>query len=1357
MLNKDVTKEQLIKEIDQLKSKISELEKTETMRLSKLGASKDEEKALKQSEEKFRKAFSINPDSLNINRLNDGMYISVNEGFTKIMGYSEDEVIGKTSLEINIWKNPEDRKKLLHELKKKGKVENLRAKFRAKNGELKDGLMSAVIIEINGIAHILNLTKDITEQLFAENAAKQTEKELKESEKKYKDLFEKSKDAILIIQNGKFVDCNKATIKMLRFNNKNEFLNTHPSELSPEKQPDGKLSFAKANEMMGIAFKNGSHRFEWEHKKSDGEIFPVEVLLTVIENNENNQILYTVWRDITDRKKAEKELRHSEARFKRLFEDLGDAVFVTRIGKENMGEIVEANPAAVRQTGYSRNELLQMNIIYDLAISGTGGIDTSDWNEKLYAGKMVTTIEKKRRKDGSEFWTEVIVTPIEFKGEMASLSINHDITSHKQAQDSLKKSEEHFRAMFENTSIGFYRTTPEGEILYANPALVTMLGYKDFDELAKRNLKQNSFDIVNSRNEILDMINRQGYSKGYESIWKVKDNRTISIRENTKAYYNQDGKIIYYEGTIEDITEEKKAELLLKESEEKYRTLIDNIQDGVFLIDEGKIIFANDAFAKIIGYSTEEVLGEYFNKYIAPEDVREVINNYLKGMKGESGPSKYEFRALHKDGLTSIFVNMTVDLINYENRLVAIGTVKDVSENKKMQELLSIREKYYRALFDLSPSGIVLCDTKGNILDVNESFCKYHGYTPSELQGKNVKLLAIEDRHLEVEMDIQEILKGKTLQHEVINVSKDGSLRNIELHDTLVTLPDGQLGLLSIANDITERTRTAQIQSVIYKISNAVNLTDNLDELISIIREGLGTLLDTTNFFVAIYEEETDTILLPYIADEKDTYTSFPAGKSLTAHVIKSKKSLFGTKKVIADLESRGEIEAVGSDSEIWMGVPMILKGKATGAIVVQSYDDENAFSLKDMEILEFVSQAISISISRKKAESDLLKALEKATESDRLKSAFLATVSHELRTPLNAIIGFSEIIDDEMEITEILSFNKTINASGMHLLGIVEDIFDISLIETGEVQINKKEENLESILKNIHEIIEVEQQNTNKNNIKINQIIPSDKVDLVIYTDPLKLKQILINLLKNALKFTNEGHINYGYSIESIKDKQMFKFYVEDSGIGIPKEKQSIIFDMFRQVEDSHTRIYGGTGIGLSISKKLAELLGGQLWVESDEGAGAVFYFTIPLENHVIESNTRDTITEADIYPEHKTILVVEDDMPSFEFLKIVLERSGYSILWAKDGLEAIKYCTENYDINLVFMDINMPAMNGYDATIEIKKIRPELIIIAQTAYAISGDREKALEAGCDDYMSKPIKKTELLEIIRRTREINL
>lgn len=406
---------------------------------------------------------------------------------------------------------------------------------------------------------------------------------------------------------------------------------------------------------------------------------------------------------------------------------------------------------------------------------------------------------------------------------------------------------------------------------------------------------------------------------------------------------------------------------------------------------------------------------------------------------------------------------------------------------------------------------------------------------------------------------------------------------------------------------------------------------------------------------------------------------------------------------------------------------------------------------------LDYIMVVSAEITKRKQAEEKLLIAHDKATESDRLKSAFLATMSHELRTPLNSIIGFSELINVDSSVEEMISFARTINSSGGHLLSIVEDLFDITLIESGEININKSDFNLVSALKDIEAIMKAEQQVLQKEDISLNLIFPPKSNDLIIATDLPKLKQILINLLKNALKFTHEGLIKFGYIIETYKDKPMLKFFVEDTGIGIPENKQELIFDVFRQLDDTHTRVYGGTGIGLSISKKLTEFLGGKIWLESEEGKGSTFYFTIPYTK--LKSSDKPDEIEISVIaksiplenntPMEKTILIVEDDEASFEFLKILLENKGVTTYWAKDGKESIKYCKENPDIDLVLMDINMMNMNGYTATKKIKKFRPDLPIIAQTAYAIAGDREKAFDAGCDDYISKPIKKEILMEKI--------
>ncbi|MBN2774276.1 MAG: response regulator, partial [Prolixibacteraceae bacterium] len=377
-----------------------------------------------------------------------------------------------------------------------------------------------------------------------------------------------------------------------------------------------------------------------------------------------------------------------------------------------------------------------------------------------------------------------------------------------------------------------------------------------------------------------------------------------------------------------------------------------------------------------------------------------------------------------------------------------------------------------------------------------------------------------------------------------------------------------------------------------------------------------------------------------------------------------------------------------------------------------------------------------------------------KATESDRLKSAFLATMSHEIRTPLNAIIGFSELININMPVEEIVNFSQIINSSGIHLLSIVEDIFDISLIESGQIKLTIENVNLKIIYESVYSIIQEEKKRINKENIEVRLVYPENK-DLHVESDLSKLKQILINLLKNALKYTEKGYIEFGYKIENPNGKPYILCYVKDTGIGIPENKKDLIFEIFRQVDDSNTRAYGGVGIGLSISKKLTEILGGKIWVESEINKGSTFFFTIPLNSNVIIVEPTENIVEKNKTLQDITILIAEDDFISYNFLKIILERYGINTVLAKNGREAVEICSEDPTIELVLMDLNMPEMNGYLATEEIKKIRPGLPIIAQTAYAIKGDLQKALDAGCDDYISKPTKRELLIEKIKKSLNI--
>ncbi len=381
----------------------------------------------------------------------------------------------------------------------------------------------------------------------------------------------------------------------------------------------------------------------------------------------------------------------------------------------------------------------------------------------------------------------------------------------------------------------------------------------------------------------------------------------------------------------------------------------------------------------------------------------------------------------------------------------------------------------------------------------------------------------------------------------------------------------------------------------------------------------------------------------------------------------------------------------------------------------------------------------------RKKFEQELIKAKERASESDKLKSAFLANMSHEIRTPMNGILGFANLLTQKnLPEGKLEFYSKIIIDNGNQLLNIVDDILDISMIESNTIKLKQQHVNINNLIDELYTIYKL--QNTNSN-IELSIVKSIKDEESIIITDQGRLNQVLSNLINNALKFTKEGSVHFGYHVINNK----LQFFVKDTGIGISKDLQQKVFERFRQANLDYSREYGGNGLGLSLSKRLVELLGGKIWIESEENKGSTFYFTIPI-NSPLENKSEDkknTIPNKEIKP--LTVLVVEDEEVNFQFIKEILSVNNPNVIWAKNGKQAIEKCKNNPEIDIVLMDIRMPVMNGYESTKEIKKIRPELPVIAQTAYAMSDDLNKVKAAGCDDYISKPINIDNLLQLINK------
>lgn len=377
----------------------------------------------------------------------------------------------------------------------------------------------------------------------------------------------------------------------------------------------------------------------------------------------------------------------------------------------------------------------------------------------------------------------------------------------------------------------------------------------------------------------------------------------------------------------------------------------------------------------------------------------------------------------------------------------------------------------------------------------------------------------------------------------------------------------------------------------------------------------------------------------------------------------------------------------------------------------------------------------------------ELTIAKEKAEESNRLKTAFLANISHEFRTPMNGIIGFSKLLldGDSIPNEQDRNFLNVIHKSGYLLLDLLNDIIDLSKIEANNLKVNYTEFDLNNTLDELYSLFISERDNIEKEvQILLEKEAESDHFK--IYSDEDRIRQVLYNLLNNALKFTTKGSIKFGYYTELPN----IVFYVSDTGIGLDEKEKAIIFERFRQIDEYTTRKYGGSGIGLSISKGIVENLKGKIWVDSEKDKGSTFYFTIPYQVKANKQKPKREITSVKNYKwPGKTILIVEDAQISYELLNKFLKDSEAKILHASNGEEAVDMCISHSEINLVLMDIQLPVMDGLEATLRIKKFKPKLSIIAQTANAMEEDKPNILNAGCDDYISKPINRLELMEKI--------
>lgn len=648
--------------------------------------------------------------------------------------------------------------------------------------------------------------------------------------------------------------------------------------------------------------------------------------------------------------------------------------------------------------------------------------------------------------------------------------------------------------------------------------------------------------------------------------------------------------------------------------------------------------------------------------------------------------------------------------------LTNIETGKFTTELIKTKEKSEENEKKFRRLFENSPIGISMTGID-NSLDVNNTFCKILGYTREELKGKNfLEMTHPEDWQKSKDM-IQSLLKGDSQQvyFEKRYIHKNGNIVWTDLSSYLQRDKDNnpQFFITTIIDTTARKLAEKKLIRSEHELQKAQQIT----------HIGSWYLDVATNEL--IWTEELykmygfDPTLPPPPYTEQMKLFTPESREILTA-------SLSNTSETGAPYEH--ELQIVRKDgTKGWMWV----RGEA------QKDSEGNIVSLWG---------AVQDISDHREREQRLVEALERAKESDRLKSAFLANMSHEIRTPMNGILGFAELLKEPNLTHEVQQdFISTIWKSGKRMLNTINNIVDVSKIESGLMNINLHETNINDRVDFAYKFFKPE---VEAKGLKFSckKSLPENRA--IIKTDDEKVFSLLTNLIKNAIKFTEKGSIEFGYSVKG----EYLEFFVKDSGSGIPENQREIIFERFRQGSEDFDRKYEGSGLGLSICKSYAEMLGGKLWLESNEGGGSIFYFIIPLivvENENLMLNGYNLEENKSNQTKNLKILIAEDDETSYTLLSLHLNNISTNILRSVTGIEAIEVCERNNDIDLIMMDIRMPKMDGFEATRQIRKFNKEVIIIAQTAHAFSEDKKRASEAGCNDYISKPINRNHLKGLI--------
>jgi len=1013
---------------------------------------------------------------------------------------------------------------------------------------------------------------------------------------------------------------------------------------------------------------------------------------------------------------VERKIAQVRSFWEEMFQSTINGIILTDL----TGKIKYANDYALNYHEYTLEELKEF-YIFDLV--------TPEFIE-IIREYLKDIIERKETeafeigfltKSGKVKYAELSGKLVRYGANELIQFVEIDTTEKRRFESELVEAEKKYRELFENAVIGAYRTTPDGKIIDVNPAFVKMFGAKDKFEI----LQMKASDLYadpRDREIFIRALEISDSISNFENRLKRLDGKEIIVREHVRAVKDPLGNVIFYEGMIEDITEQKKAEEKLKESEEKYRTLVEGSLAGTYIFQDGKFKFVSGQILSIFGFTPQEVLNtRKILEIVHPEDRKKVIKLFISNLKGDISKSGFQFRIIKKNGEIA-WVEVLNNLINYEGKPALLGTMLDITDRIKAEQRNRIMSQLLLSLND----AVVLTDENGNILEVNDAFCRITGYSKDEVIGKNPRILksGLHDANFYKEMWDSILTKGYW-KGEIINKKKNGEFYFALL--SISSIKDEVHGLtyyLGIQSDITERKKAEE------QIRYQANLLENVNDAI---------IAADLNYRITSWNKAAEK-MYGYKAEEV-------IGKEISEVV-----------KVEFPGLTREQVRQILQEKGFWQG-EAIHYNRFGEKIYVSS----SLSIIRDINGNPIGTVGINRDITEQKKAEEKLKlyaeqleiANAQLQELNKLKSEFLANTSHELRTPLNSIIGFLNLIKEGLYESkeEMMQFVDNALMSARHLLNIINDILDIAKIEAGKLELTIEDVEVSELLQEVWTLSHVQAEQK-----KLEYRIIYPEKPIFIRGDRNRLKQILLNLIGNSIKFTHKGGVTV--KAEVFEEKGHCQFSVIDTGIGISKEKQAKLFQKFVQADGTTTRKYGGTGLGLAITKSLVEMMGGVIELFSEgEGKGTTVTFTIPLSTKSFDKEV--TIKQGEIYGDSGLLILAVDDDPGFaEFLRAFLVKNSFRFLWVDNADDGWDYILK-FKPDVLILDYAIPhkasakLKNGFDIVLRIYDT-PELkdtpiIILTGHPQKVNELLKLSFINFKPSVVEKPIEPEHLLKILKQ------